>query len=147
MVDSYYNSPFTNYYAGSARQRGSGFGALALGIGRTILPLARTGLRKLAPIALSMGKEFVRDIAPELLDAAITKRKPNKKAFATSAAKAVKKQIGRGVSVRKNKQRVQRRNVIGSRKKSKTQKVNSIIQSRRRTPRSRSAFFSRVQDD
>lgn len=135
MVDAYYNNQLS-YYSGIPRQRGSGFGALALGIGRTILPLARMGFKKLAPIALSAGKEILKDIAPELLDSLISKRKPRRRVLADSAVKAMKKQIGSG-----------RGRTMITPQKSRGQKRKKISRSRKPSKRSRVSFFSNVRDD
>ena len=74
-MDSYYhihaNLP---YFLGHYRQRGSGFGALALGTGRVALPLAR---KLVIPAAKKIGKELLLQAAPELIEFA-TKRKISK---------------------------------------------------------------------
>ncbi len=95
------------YYAGYGRQRGSGFGAVALAVGRTLipiarmglksaLPLARAGVRKALPIAKKVGKEIIKSMGPELIEVAIEKRKPNKKKLRAAVTSSVKKQIGSG---------------------------------------------------
>ena len=54
-MDSYYANQATSlpHFSGHYRQRGSGFGALAAGIGRVALPLAR---RFILPTAKRIGK-------------------------------------------------------------------------------------------
>ena len=56
-MDSYYANQATSlpYFSGYYRQRESGFGALAAGIGRVALPLA---LRFILPTASVSGKRF-----------------------------------------------------------------------------------------
>ena len=71
-MDSYYhNQANLPHFSGHYRQRGSGFGALALGIGRVALPLAR---KFVIPAAKKIGKELLLQAAPELIEVA-TKRK------------------------------------------------------------------------
>ena len=52
------------HFSGHYRQRGSGFGALAMGIGRVALPLAR---KFIVPAAKLIGKELLVQAAPELI--------------------------------------------------------------------------------
>ena len=52
-------------FSGHYRQRGSGFGALASGIGRIALPLAR---KFIIPAAKRVGKELLLQSVPELMD-------------------------------------------------------------------------------
>ena len=53
-MDSYYhNQANLPHFSGHYRQRGSGFGALALGIGRVALPLVR---KFVIPAAKKIGK-------------------------------------------------------------------------------------------
>ena len=56
-MDSYYANQATSlpHFSGHYRQRGSRFGALAAGIGRVALPLAR---RFILPTAKRIGKEL-----------------------------------------------------------------------------------------
>ena len=62
------------YFSGHCCQRGSGFGALAAGIGRAALPISR----KLACMKKKNGRELILQAAPELVDV-VTKKKPPKK--------------------------------------------------------------------
>ena len=77
---------FSSHY----RQRGSGFGDLAAGIGRVALPLAR---RIIWPAAKRIGQELLVQGAPELVEVA-TKRKLAKQALKNTVAKAARKQFG-----------------------------------------------------
>ena len=66
-MDSYYANEVTSlpHFSGHYRQRGSGFGALAAGIGRVALPLAR---RFILPAAKRIGRELLKQGIPELVD-------------------------------------------------------------------------------
>ena len=86
-MDSYYhqqaNLPiFSEHY----RQRGSDFGALALGIGRVALPLNR---KFVIPAPKNIGKELLLQAAPELIEVA-TKRKNPKQALKSRSQKPSK---------------------------------------------------------
>ena len=61
------------HFSGHYRQRGSGFGALAIGIGQVALPLAR---KFIVPAAKRIGKELLVQAAPELKDIATRKKTP-----------------------------------------------------------------------
>ena len=88
-MDSYYANQATSlpHFSGHYRQRGSGFGALAAGIGRVALPLAR---RFILPTAKRIGKELLKQSVPEILDVVGSKKSP-KQAFKNTIAKTVKK--------------------------------------------------------
>ena len=91
-MDSYYANQATSlpHFSGHYRQRGSGFGALAAGIGRVALPLARRFIwHKAKPI----GKELWKQSVPEILNVVGSKKSP-KQAFKNTIAKTVKKQTG-----------------------------------------------------
>ena len=62
-MDSYYanQATFLPHFSGYYRQRGSGFGALAAGIGRVALPLAR---RFILPTAKVLETECSRATGP-----------------------------------------------------------------------------------
>ena len=64
-MDSYYAIQATSlpHFSGHYRQRGSGFGALAAGIGRVALHLAR---RCILPTAKLIGKELLKKSVPEI---------------------------------------------------------------------------------
>ena len=62
-MDAYYHNQETMpHFSGHYRQAGSGFGALAMGIGRVALPLAR---KFIVPAAKRIGKELLVQAAPE----------------------------------------------------------------------------------
>ena len=73
---------FSGYY----RQRGSGFGALAAGIGRVALPLIR---RCILPTFKRIGKELLKQIVPELLDV-VSSKKSQKQAFKNTISNTLK---------------------------------------------------------
>ena len=75
-------------YSGALRQRGAGIGALAAGVSTFAIPLAR---KYVVPI----GREFIRNAAPELINVIAGKTKPTR-ALKNAVLKTVKKQIGGG---------------------------------------------------
>ena len=56
MEAYYHNQATMPHFSGNYRQRGSGFGALAVGIGRVALPFAR---KFIVPAAERIGKELL----------------------------------------------------------------------------------------
>ena len=119
-MDSYYSrQAIMPHFTGHARQRGSGFGSLALGVGRVALPFAK---KVLLPAVQSIGKELFVQSLPEIMEVA-TKKKSFKRAAKAALKKTVKKQIGGG----------------GRRK-------NRNIRRGRKLQRSRSDFFSKVKN-
>ena len=73
-MDAYYHNQATMpRFSGHYRQRGSGFGTLAKGIGRVALPLAR---KFIIPAAKRIGKELLVQAAPELINIATKKKTP-----------------------------------------------------------------------
>ena len=70
------------HFSGHCRQRGCGFGALAMGIGRVALPLV--------PALRGIGKELLVQAAPELIDIATRKKTP-KQALKNTVKKQSKK--------------------------------------------------------
>ena len=121
MEAYYHNQATMPHFLGHYRQRGSGFGALAMGIGRVALPLAR---KSIVPAAKRIGKELLVQAAPELIDIATRKKTP-KQSLKNTVKNTIKKQVG-----------ARRRKSHMSRKRKK------------RTPlRSRSNFFTKVRND
>ena len=112
-MDSYCANQATSlpHFSGHYRQRGSGFGALAAGIGRVALPLAR---RFILPTAKRIGKELLKQSVPELLDVVSSKKSP-KQALKNTISNTVEKQTG-GARFR------QQRKTIRSRSKKITKK-------------------------
>ena len=91
-MEAYYSNQASQsmpHFSGHYRQRGSGFGALAAGIGRVALPLAR---KFLWTAAKKIGRDLLFQGAPELVDVA-TKRKSAKQALKSTVAKTARKQI------------------------------------------------------
>ena len=98
-MDSYYSrQAIVPHFTGHARQRGSEFGSLALGVGRVALPFLK---KVLLPAVQSIGKELFFQSSPEIMEVA-TKKKSFKRAAKAALKKTVKKQIGGGRR-RKNK--------------------------------------------
>ena len=90
-MDSYYANQATSlpHFSGHHRQRGSGFGALAAGIGRVALPLAR---RFILPTAKGIGKELLKQIVPEILDV-VGNKSSSKRAFKNTISRPVKNRL------------------------------------------------------
>ncbi len=116
------------HFSGHYRQRGRGFGALAAGIGRFALPLAR---KFIWPAAKAIGKELFTQSVPEIANV-ITKKKTPKQAVRSAVKKTIKKQLGAG--------RV-------SKKKRPTRQSPRISRRQRSSRRSRSDFFAKVKND
>ena len=91
-MDSYYANQASSllHFFGHYRQRGSDFGALAAGIGRVALPLARLFI---LPTAKRIGKELLKQIVPENL-VEVSDRKSPKQAVKNTISKTVEKQTG-----------------------------------------------------
>ena len=88
-MESYYSNQASHtmpYFSGHYRQRGSGFGALAAGIGRVALPLAR---KIIWPAAKRIGRELISQGAPELGDL-VTKKQSAKQALRNTVRKTAK---------------------------------------------------------
>ena len=65
-MEAYHSNPAFQsmpHFSGHYKQRGSGFGALAAGNGRVVLPLAR---KFLWPAAKKIGRDLLVQGAPEL---------------------------------------------------------------------------------
>ena len=87
MEAYYHNQATMPHFSGHYRQPGSGFGALAVGIGRVALPLAR---KFIVPAAKRIGKELLVQVAPELIDIATRKKTP-KQALKNTVKNTIKK--------------------------------------------------------
>ena len=94
MEAYYHNQATMPHFSGHYRQRGRGFGALAMGIGRVALPLVR---KCIVPAAKRIGKELFVQAAPEIIDIATRKKTP-KQATKNLLKNTIKKQIGAGRS-------------------------------------------------
>ena len=135
MGSYYHNIANLPQLSGCYRQRGSGFGALALGIGRIALPLAR---KFVIPAAKKIGKELLLQIALELIQVA-TKRKNPKQALKSTVRKTIKKQVGGGR--RSKKIHPNKRTTVMKRK------TRRVIPRKRTAHRSRSDIFTKVKND
>ena len=150
-METYYSKQASQsmpHFSGHYRQRGSGCGALAAGIGRVALPLAR---KFLWPAAKKIGRVLLVQGAPELVEVA-TKRKSAKQALkSTVAAKTARKQIGGSLQSRiasgrkiiRRKRRQYTRPRSNQKRKISTRR---IISQKPRPKRSRLDFFSRVKN-
>ena len=140
-MDSYYANQIISlpHFPGHYRQRGSGFGALAAGIGRVALPLARGFI--LPTKKKRIGRELLKQGVPELVDV-VSKKKSPKQALKNTVSNTIKKQTG-------GRAREQRpRKQIGSLSNNLTKKRKTSFISKSRAPkRSRSDFFAKVKDD
>ena len=128
-MEQYYAQQASNsmpYFSGHYRQRGSGFGALAAGIGRVAFPIAR---KIIWPAAKKIGRELIAQAAPELLDV-VTKKQSAKQALRNTVTKTARKQLGGAHHFSKRKHANQRKPIISRKYIAK---------------RSRSDFFSNVK--
>ena len=112
-MDSYYANQASSlpHFSGHYRQRDSGFGALAGGIGPVALPLAR---KFVLPAAKRIGKELLLQSVPELMDI-IGKKKSPKQALKNTISNTVKKQTDGSLALRLRQKRKTRRNSKRSR--------------------------------
>ena len=127
------------HFSGHYRQRGSGFGALAAGIGRVAIPFARWVI---LPAAKKLGRELLISAAPELIDVAMKKKSP-KQALKNTVTKTARKQLGGGRRRRRKTPMngLRRRRSVGARKRKTT------IRRKTRPVRSRADFFSNIKND
>ena len=130
-MEAYYQQQSVSpYFSGHYRQRGSVFGALAAGIGRAALPIAR---KFLWPVAKKIGRELIVQAAPELVEV-VTKKKSPKQAVKLTVQKTVQKQVGGSLVKKKNIEKKQ------------TKSRSKTIYRKQPLSRSRSPFFSKVQN-
>lgn len=83
MEEYYAQQAAMPHFSGYYRQRGSGFGALAAGIGRFALPVAK---KILLPAAKKIGRELLTQAVPELIEV-VSKRKTPKQAMRSTVKK------------------------------------------------------------
>ena len=147
-MEAYYSdqaSQLVPLFSGHYRQRGSGFGALAAGIGRVALPLAR---KFIWPAAKRIGRELLVQGAPELVEVA-TKRRSAKQALKSTVVKTPRKQIGGSLNSRitRGRQASRRRRQHFAKPRQYKKRSTKKIISRKAKPRmSRLDFFSRVRN-
>ena len=137
MEQNYAKQASLSHFSGHYRQRGSGFGALAAGIGRVAIPFAR---RVILPAAKKLGRELLMSAAPELIDVAMKKKSPEQ-ALKSTVIKPARNQFGGGRRRRKTPMNGLRRNSVGARKRKTT------IRRKTRPVRSRADFFSNIKND
>ena len=98
-MEAYYQQQSVSpYFSGHYRERGSGFGSLAAGIGRVALPIAK---KFLWPVAKKVGRELIVQAAPKLIDL-VTKKKSPKQAKKLIVQKTLRKQVG-GSKIRRTR--------------------------------------------
>ena len=124
-MEAYYaQQAVSPYFSGHYRQRGGGFGALAAGILRAALPIAR---KFVLPAVKRIGKELLLQAAPELIEVA-SKLKTPKQALKSTVTKTVRKQVGgsMGAHCARRRKSVQKRvkRPYGSGKKAWFSKVS-----------------------
>ena len=141
MEAYYHNQATMPHFSGHYRQRGSGFGALAMGIGRVALPLAR---KFIVPAAKRIGKELLVQAAPELIDIATRKKTP-KQALKNTVKNTIKKQVGAGRS--KSHMSRKRKRATTTTTTTRKRKTKALIPQKRTPLRSRSIFFTKVRND
>ena len=146
-MEAYYSNQASQsmpHFSGHYRQRGSGFGALAAGIGRVALPLAG---RIKWPAAKRIGRELLVQGAPELVEVA-TKRKSAKQALKSTVAKTARKQFGGSLHSRitRGRQVIKRRRQYAKPRTYKKRFTKKIISRKPQPRRSRLDFFSRVKN-
>ena len=121
------------HFSGHYRQRGSGFGALAAGIGRVAIPFAR---RVILPAAKKLGRELLMSAAPELIDVAMKKKSP-KQALKNTVTKTARKQLGGG----RRRRRKTPMNGITRKKVSRGSKKKNNHSKKNQTSEKSSRFF------
>ena len=139
MEAYYHNKATMPHFSGHCRQRGSGFGALAMGIVRVALPLAR---KFIVPAAKRIGKELLVQAAPELIDIATRKKTP-KQALKNTVKNTIKKQVGAG----RSKSHMSRKRKTATTTTTRKRKTKALIPKKRTPLRSRSNFFTKVRND
>ena len=133
-MDSYYTNQASAlpYFSGHYRQRGSTFGALASGIRRIALPIAR---KFILPAAKRVGKELLLQSVPELMDL-VSKKKSPKQALKNTISNTVKKQTGGSLALRMKQKRINHRRSKGSGSKArKGSKKSQVIISKYKQPK------------
>ena len=129
-MEAYYqHQSVSPYFSGHYRQRGSCFGALAAGIDRAALTIAR---KFLWPVAKKIGREIIVQAAPELVEVVTMKKSP-KQALKSTVQKNVRKQVGGSKRIRKLK--------------TNGENPKRGIRKKKPLTRSRSDFFSKVRND
>jgi len=112
-MDSYYSQQASlPYFSGAARQRGSGMGALALGVSRFALPVLRNVL---IPAAKRFGANLFESGVNELSEVAAgrsTLKRAAKRSLSTAAKRTLSKQRGSGGSSSKKQKSASRERLI-----------------------------------
>ena len=89
-MDAYYQAQIhSSTFSGPGRQLGSGFGAMALRMGRVTLPLLK---KYVIPVAKSLGKELLRQALPEVANV-VLKKKSVKRAVKDAGQRTLKSTV------------------------------------------------------
>ena len=142
MEAYYHNQATMPHFSGHYRQRGNGFGALAMGIERVALPLDR---KFIVPEAKGIGKKLLVQAAPEIINIA-TRKKTTKQALKNTVKNPIKKQVGAG----RSKSRLSRKWKTATTTTTTTtrKRKTKVLIPKKRTPLgSRSNFFTKVRND
>ena len=147
-MEAYYSNQASQsmpHFSGHYRQRDSGFGALAAGIGRVALPLAR---KFFWLAAKKIDRDLLVQGAPELVEVA-TKRKSAKQALKHTVAKTARKQIGGSLQSRiaSDRKIIRPKRRKHTRPNQKRKIITRRMVSQKPRPKmSRLNFFSRVKN-
>ena len=145
-MESYYTKQASAlpFFSGHYRQNGSGFGALAGGIGRIALPLAR---KFIIPAAKRVGKELLLQSVPELMEVVSKKNFQNKRWKTWYQIQSKSKQVC-SLALRMRQKRMNRRRSkhSGSKARKVSKKRKVVISKHKQPKRSRSDFFAKVKD-
>ena len=147
-MESYYTNQASSlpYFSGHYRQRGSGFGAFASGIGRIALPHGR---KFILPAAKRVEKEnFSYKVCQSQW--MLSEKKSAKQALKNTISITVKKQTGGSLALwmrRQNRMNRRRSKQSGSKVRKSTNMRTTVISKNKQPKRSRSDFFARVKDD
>lgn len=142
-MDAYYSNQIQlPYFAGAARQRGSGLGALALSIGRFALPIFKNVLY---PAAKRFGKELLSESVPVLADVAAGKTTLRKGAKRTLKGAAIKS-LQRGSGGMMSKKQDQQPLLSNESPKKKKKKAPTSHKSQRKVKRSRYEILKNLEE-
>ena len=137
-MDGYFQQQALNgHFSGPVRQRGSALGSLALRAARFAMPFVS---KYIIPAAKRIGKEFAKNMLPEVVDIASGKTNV-KKAVKRAATTTVKKQLGGGPKRSRAKSKP-RAESISSKRKTKT----SRSQTKRKPARTKIDIFKNLHN-
>ena len=152
MADSYYSNQALPHFSGrTARQRGSGIGALVAGASTIAIPLAK---KYLLPVAKRFGRQLLAAGVSEAGEV-IARKKSARQALKGTVSRAMKSQFGGGVRKKKSqntrRKRAKRSNQSQKPKRGRSKKKTNSKRKRHSSShtrkRSRLSFFSNVKND